>query len=61
MLFTLEISKPFQKKIGVYRSETTILRIWWLWFAFSIHKQSLKTMLEMAANEQLIWQNQSED
>lgn len=36
MILELEVSNPFQRKPGFYRSNVTIIRVWWLWFAVAL-------------------------
>lgn len=37
MIVEVEVSKPFQRRPGYYRSNVQ-RRWWWLWFAFAITK-----------------------
>lgn len=38
MIVEFEASGPFQKKPGWYRSNVTVFRIWWGWFAIAMIK-----------------------
>jgi hypothetical protein len=56
MFFVFEISKPFQIKPGFYRSEITIFRVWWLWFALSLHPGRYDEMLDLSASGVVVWE-----
>jgi fructoselysine-6-P-deglycase FrlB-like protein len=36
VIVEFEVSGPFQKRPGWYRSNVTILRAWWGWFAVAL-------------------------
>jgi hypothetical protein len=57
MFFVFEISKPFQKKPGFYHSEITIFRVWWLWFALSLHPVRYDEMINLSASGVVVWEN----
>ena len=48
MYFVFEISKPFQALPDFYRSNITLFRIVWLWFALSMHPGRYDQMLKLA-------------
>lgn len=56
MFFVFEISKPFQIKPGFYRSEITLFRVWWLWFALSLHPGRYDEMLNLSASGVVVWE-----
>ena len=56
MFFVFEISKPFQFKPGFYRSEITIFRVWWLWFALELHAGRYDEMLNLSASGVVVWE-----
>lgn len=55
MFLVFEISKPFQVWPGLYRSNITTARVWWLWFALSLHPGRYDEMLSLAADDRLVW------
>jgi hypothetical protein len=36
VIVEFEVSKPFQVRPGLYRSNVTRFRVWWGWFAFAV-------------------------
>jgi len=60
MFFTLEINNPIRIKPGYYRSKgTTTIRIWWLWFAVSLHPMRFDEMIELASSGYIFWEKQT--
>ena len=55
MFIVFEISKPFQIKPGFYRSEITVFRVWWLWFALNLHPGRYDEMLDLSASGVVVW------
>ena len=56
MFFTFEISTPFRAKPGFYRCPgVTSFRVWWLWFAVSLHPMRFDQMLKAAQESMVEW------
>ena len=54
--FVFEISTPFQIKPGFYHSDLTVFRVWWLWFAVSLHSGRFDEMLDLSASGAAVWE-----
>lgn len=57
IFFVFEISTPFQWKPGFYASQATIFRVWWLWFALSLHQDRFSDMIKDANKGIVYWEN----
>lgn len=53
MIVEVEVSGPFQKRPGWYRSNVTVIRIWWGWFAVALIKG------DSAARQRYTWEDPS--
>ena len=57
MFFTFEVSRPIRLKPGFYRSKgATTFRIWWLWFALSLHPMRYDEMLDRVSSGLVKWE-----
>jgi hypothetical protein len=59
MFIVFEISRPFQLRPGFYSSSLTWFRIWWLWFAISLHPMRMDELLEMAGDGIASWERKT--
>jgi hypothetical protein len=51
VIVEFEVSRPFQKRPGRYRSRRTPIRVWWAWFAVAVYRGDAK------ARSQAVWED----
>ena len=61
MFITLEISRPFCISPGLYRCPGVTWRIYWLWFALSVHPMRFDEMIGSVREGVLEWVSEYKD
>ncbi len=60
MFFVFEISRPFARKPGLFRNRLGI-RVWWLWFAVSVHFVRYDEMMVRVEKGYVTWRDAKYD
>jgi hypothetical protein len=56
MFVTFEVSRPFKIIPGFYRcAGLTSFRVWWLWFAVSLHPVRMDELVGAVADGEAAW------